>query len=756
MKQLKGFILILFFVVGFVFVSPAATENKKMEIKRFSLIVGANNGGNDRVMLQYAVSDAKSVAKVLSDMGGISQTDQMILEDPTAEEIHTGLAIMRKRLAEARSKFSRVEMLFYYSGHSDEESLLLGEEKFSYQDLRKNIFDMPADVRIAILDSCASGAFTRIKGGKKKSPFLMDSAYNMKGYAFMTSSSFNEASQESDRLKGSYFTHYLTSGLRGAADMSGDKRVTLNEAYQYAFNETLAQTQKTMSGPQHPNNNINMTGTGDVIMTDIRKSSATLVLPKNITGRIFIHDHHDVLVIELNKPYGRSIQLGLDQGKYRIMNIIEGDIYETAVSLRNGESIELRPQALKERDKIKTISRGNRPGGKEDDREYTGPLRNTSFNFSFLAFPTPGYHSVHNFSLHILSSHCTVLDGFSLGWGIGFVDEDVYGAQVAGIGNTAGGDMRFAQVAGIFNWAGGNTVGVQSAGIFNYTGGFMNGLQVAGIANQCGAFNGIQSAGIWNVAREDWTFLQAAGIANLGFSNASGLQVAGIFNMTGREMRGFQISGITNISGRSIGGQIGLVNVSGEVSGVQIGLVNITDRIKGAQVGLINVCKDIDGIPFGMINVVANGRTQLSMWGDLMGPQMAIKHGTSRFYNLYTVGSRYRFNQWFAGLGFGLRFPTTGDSGFNMDALAKSYFSGNSNPYDNNPALHTAFRISYDVKVARGLSFFGGISYNYFNRFENYSIPMPDPIIAITFGRGPSGNDMHWIGMFAGIQVPIF
>ena len=45
-----------------------------------------------------------------------------------------------------------------------------------------------------------------------------------------------EAAQESDRICASYFTHYLVSGFRGAADLSGDGKVTLNEAYQFAFN----------------------------------------------------------------------------------------------------------------------------------------------------------------------------------------------------------------------------------------------------------------------------------------------------------------------------------------------------------------------------------------------------------------------------------------------------------------------------------------------------------------------------------------
>jgi hypothetical protein len=106
----------------------------------------------------------------------------------------------------------------------------------------------------------------------------------MRGHAFLTSSAETEAAQESDRIRASYFTHYLISGFRGAADLSGDGKVTLNEAYQFAFNETLGRTVDTRGGAQHPSYDINLTGTGDVVMTDVRQTTATIVLPRSSTA----------------------------------------------------------------------------------------------------------------------------------------------------------------------------------------------------------------------------------------------------------------------------------------------------------------------------------------------------------------------------------------------------------------------------------------------------------------------------------------
>ena len=129
----------------------------------------------------------------------------------------------------------------------------------------------------------------------------MDIAYDMKGYAFITSSSATEAAQESSRLKRSFFTHNLISGMRGAADRNQDGRITLMEAYQFAFDGTLNQTEKTMAGPQHPRYQIEMSGTGDVVITEIWKSTAVLVLKEDVAGKIYIHNKDNELDPKLDK-----------------------------------------------------------------------------------------------------------------------------------------------------------------------------------------------------------------------------------------------------------------------------------------------------------------------------------------------------------------------------------------------------------------------------------------------------------------------
>jgi caspase domain-containing protein len=302
---------------------PAGAAESR--VQRFTLIVGANLGGADRPRLQYAIADAERVARVMTELGGVEPANEIILRQPRLSEMVDALDRLKRRVTEARRRAGggRTEVLLYYSGHADEQGLLLADDRYSYRTLRDRLDDIPADVRIAVLDACASGAFTRMKSGRPRPAFLVDESSAMRGHAFLTSSAATEAAQESDRIRASYFTHYLVSGFRGAADLSGDGRVTLSEAYQFAFNETLGRTVDTKGGAQHPSYDISLSGTGDVVMTDLRQTTATLVLAEDLDGRFFIRNARGELVVELSKPRGRRIELGVEPGAYEIRLEIE-------------------------------------------------------------------------------------------------------------------------------------------------------------------------------------------------------------------------------------------------------------------------------------------------------------------------------------------------------------------------------------------------------------------------------------------------
>lgn len=288
-------------------------------INRFVVAVSANNGGSERLVLRYAESDAKAFTKVLKEMGGVLAENVIVVSEPSVEKLQKEFSNLDQKILQNKNTNGRNEVLVYYSGHANEKGLQLGNEIYTWKELRHRIDSLHADVKIAVIDACGSGAITRVKGGRAIPAFIVDKSSDMKGYAFITSSTQDESSQESDKIKGSFFTHSLVSGLRGAGDLSNDGRVTLSEAYQFAFNETLQKTESTIGGTQHPSRDMNLVGTGDVVMTDLRTTSARLDLAENISGRLYIRDTNAELVAELHKKQGQLISLGLPSDRKSVV-----------------------------------------------------------------------------------------------------------------------------------------------------------------------------------------------------------------------------------------------------------------------------------------------------------------------------------------------------------------------------------------------------------------------------------------------------
>ncbi len=306
-------------------------------VRRFALIASSNDGGAERVRLRFADSDARTVADVLRSLGGLRAEDMVLLNGATRASLQSSFEHVSSALARAEQQGQRRELFIYYSGHSDEVGLLLGGERVSYDDLRAWLGSTSAEVRIAVLDSCASGALIRLRGGARRPSFLSDVSVDARGHAFLTASSADEAAQESERIGAAFFTHYLVSGLRGAADMNRDGRVTLNEAYQFAYSETLGRTEQTLAGAQHPAYDIQLAGTGDLVLTDLRTSGASLVLAREVQGRAYVRDATGRLLVEVRKEPVHSLELGLGPGEYRVALDRDGHHFAAHTSLSNGD-----------------------------------------------------------------------------------------------------------------------------------------------------------------------------------------------------------------------------------------------------------------------------------------------------------------------------------------------------------------------------------------------------------------------------------
>jgi len=713
------------------------------------LAAAANYGGPQREKLRYAVSDAEAFIQVLKDMGGANKDDIFLLIEPDKKELIKALENIDIKIKQAGKEHRKTEIIFYYSGHSDEDGLMLGEEKLPYNIIKNSITQLSADVKVAILDSCSSGALIREKGGQMKSSFLLDSSYNMKGYAFITSSSEDEVSQESDKIKSSFFTHYLLSGLRGAADMTGDGRISLNEAYQFAYNETLGRTQKTMGGAQHAGYYIKMSGTGDVVITEIKRSEARLEIEKGLQGIFTVRSNESGLIAELQKKPEQRIQIGVDAGEYHIINQQGSNISEASLRIEKGSSVTLTSQIFTKSKREYTFSRGDKLSG-----YHVLPFNTQLFPVFLEYYET----ALCKATISLAGSYCGKLKGASISAGIDIVETETKGLQFGALGNLSKGKVTGLQISSIFNMAGADFKGAQTTGIININKGNLKGLQTSGIINInkedlkglqiTGIFNinkenlkGLQISGIGNVSKRDAVGLQAAGIFNINGSDFKGLQGAGIFNINGNNYKGLQGSGIFNINGNDYKGMqasgifninngdikgfqaSGIFNINkGEIKGLQAaGIFNYANQNNGLQLGIINYSKKAKGIALGLINITPKDGMDILFWADNQSVvNLGFKFNYNNLYSIIYQGLIYNLDD-STGVGsgylFGWQIPIrqisiSADFGFfanfaktNIIALPAAFIY-NRNEYIS--GYKTQARLSASVKIVWNLSVYAG------------------------------------------------
>ena len=287
---------------------------------RFALFVGQNEGGEGTKSLLYARDDAKRLHEVFVRLGGLKAEDAMLLLDESADAVTTALTELERRIRDAKSRGERTTLLLYYSGHAKDGALRLGNTKLPLESLKARLATGPADIRVAFLDACRSGALTRTKGVRRAPAFEVetDPTRQAKGIVILTSSASDEDSQESDIIGASYFSYHLATGLLGSADSQGDGRVTLSEAYAWAYERTVASTADSAAGPQHPTFSFDLAGNGDLVLTDVIERHEGLRIPAAAPqGPYFIIDSRGVVVAETVKTEAERM-IALAPGQYTI------------------------------------------------------------------------------------------------------------------------------------------------------------------------------------------------------------------------------------------------------------------------------------------------------------------------------------------------------------------------------------------------------------------------------------------------------
>jgi hypothetical protein len=714
-----------------------------VSLTRYALVIGSNTGSEDRVELKYAVSDARSFAGILTEMGGVSKERCIVTANPDRQTLLGEFDRLQQIVDGEKTLSGRKEAIVYYSGHADAMGIILGTDRYTYKEMLQNLRTIGVDVSIAVLDACASGSLTREKGGTHRQPFLYDISTEMQGHAYLTSSSSDEASQESDAIKSSFFTHYLISGMRGPADGNSDGKVTLNEAYEFAYDETLQRTEKTKAGPQHAAYDIRLKGSGDLVLTDLRTSSSLLRLMPPVHGRIYIHDAQGRLLVEMLKNAGKKLEIGLEPGKFDVVVSDGDDVTAATVTLTEGHAAEVSGAELHAVKQLRHRVRGTSPAPADSSSYVHIPM-----NLSLL--PTISINGIYqktltNGSLSLLAGKTDKLSGLEITSGISIVAETTVGGQIAAVACLAN-DVTGLQIAGAINLADGNYQGFQLASALNYAGKGVRGFQLSGAVNlACGDVSGMQISGAINHALGDARAIQIASVYNYVNGGALGIQIAGAYNyVTGsakgahlagafnyvkKSAVGLQIAGGANITSlpftglliaggmncteKTTGLQIaGGVNICGECRGLQIASINMCRNMSGMQIGVVNICDTMSGVPIAVFNYVRKIPPRYRVSVDEAGfVQVTVRSGADNIYSLLSLGTStsHEKYQWTYGFGLGGRMAV-GNGYFALESTVHNIHENTI--WDEDAMMHIQNALIYNHRVAQRLCLWGGPTFN--------------------------------------------
>lgn len=259
--------------------------------KKFALIIGVSDYKfTDAGLknLNFADDDAIAMANFLKTPagGGFSSADIKLLTNQDAS-----LMAVRSALGDIAKRAKSTDLVFIFiAGHGAPDPLasqnlyfLLTDSKvvdmpntaFPMSELKQTLDTKISAQRVIVLiDTCHSAGVNQktktivsgrdlVQEGDENNIsnfYLTNELFKQTGRAVLTSSDVNEVSQESSKWSNhGVFTWALLEGMKGKADLNGDKLITAGEIFQF----TRANVQKETNFRQNPlalpGSNVNLT-----------------------------------------------------------------------------------------------------------------------------------------------------------------------------------------------------------------------------------------------------------------------------------------------------------------------------------------------------------------------------------------------------------------------------------------------------------------------------------------------------------------
>lgn len=204
----------------------------------YVLSMGVSKYADSNNNLTQTTKDAKTFRDILSN-----HTDKITLLTSSYANREN---ILKKLNGISKLAKENDKIILFYSGHGYPGGIYPYDEPISYQEINDILTSSKAKEKICIFNACHTGSVSDVKG--EAPTYKVPTAGNI---IYIMSSRADEYSYEHPVAGHCIFTTSLFKGIRGKADANRDKKITVSELFNYAYNDVMHTTSK-LDLSQHP------------------------------------------------------------------------------------------------------------------------------------------------------------------------------------------------------------------------------------------------------------------------------------------------------------------------------------------------------------------------------------------------------------------------------------------------------------------------------------------------------------------------
>lgn len=247
-------------------VSSLPVCNIENSYKRHAVVIGIEKYRQMLPNADFAVNDAKLVARYLINVLGYPQENVIVLlnENAARNDMEKYFGTWLKNKVESGGT-----VFIYYSGHGapnpktgdaylvpfDGDPSFITDTGYSLQTLYNNLARLPVKKVVVALDSCFSGAGGKSVLAKGARPLVvtMNSAHlPAKNIAVLAAASANQISSTYEEKGHGLFTYFLLMGIKDALENNTNNKLEIDKMFDYLKPQVENISRKFYNNEQTP------------------------------------------------------------------------------------------------------------------------------------------------------------------------------------------------------------------------------------------------------------------------------------------------------------------------------------------------------------------------------------------------------------------------------------------------------------------------------------------------------------------------